>query len=132
MHGLWGSGQMSSTKTLVVFDEDVDVQDFSQAAWRALANVDARRDVVLVEGPVDILDHAAPTLGLGGKIGIDATRKWAEEGGREWPQPCVHPPELVARMDALYERLVPGAPRARRYALAPPPAAAWTPRKAGG
>jgi 4-hydroxy-3-polyprenylbenzoate decarboxylase len=105
------------------------VQDFSQAAWRALANVDAKRDVVIVDGPVDILDHAAPHLGLGGKIGVDATRKWTEEGGREWPEPCVHPPEVVARMDALYERLVPGAPAPRRYALAPPPAAAWTPKK---
>ncbi len=129
MHGLWGSGQMSSTKTLVVVDEDVDVQDTSQAAWRALANVDAKRDVVIVDGPVDILDHAAPHLGLGGKIGVDATRKWAEEGGREWPEPCVHPPEVVARMDVLYERLVPGAPPLRRPAIAPPPAAAGTPKK---
>ncbi len=129
MHGLWGSGQMSSTKTIVVFDDDVDVQDVSQAAWRAFANVDAKRDVVVVDGPVDVLDHAAPNLGLGGKIGVDATRKWAEEGGREWPEPCVHPPEVVARMDALYERLVPGAPKPTRYALSPPPAASWTPRK---
>ncbi len=129
MHGLWGSGQMSSTKTLVVFDDDVDVQDHSQAAWRALANVDAKRDVVIVDGPVDVLDHAAERFGLGGKIGVDATRKWAEEGGREWPEPCVHPPEVLARMDALYERLVPGAPPPRRYAIPEPPAAAWTPRK---
>jgi 4-hydroxy-3-polyprenylbenzoate decarboxylase len=129
MHGLWGSGQMSSTKTLVVFDEDVDVQDASQAAWRALANVDARRDLVVVEGPVDALDHAAPQFALGAKIGVDATRKWAEEGGREWPEPCVHPPELLARMDALYQRLVPGAPPPDRPRVPAPPAAAWTPRK---
>jgi 4-hydroxy-3-polyprenylbenzoate decarboxylase len=129
MHGLWGSGQMSSTKTLVVFDDDVDIQDYSQAAWRAFANVDAKRDVVIVDGPVDILDHAAPHLGLGGKIGVDATKKWAEEGGREWPEPCVHPAEVVARMDALSERLVPGAPPMRRTNLAEPPAAAWIPKK---
>ena len=98
MHGLWGSGQMANTKTLVVFDDDVDLQDASLAAWRALANVDARRDLVVLEGPVDILDHAAPALGLGGKIGVDATRKWVEEGGREWPEPCVHPAELIRRM----------------------------------
>jgi len=129
MHGLWGSGQMSATKTLVVFDDDVDVQDYSQAAWRAFANVDAKRDLVVVDGPVDVLDHAAPHFGLGGKIGVDATRKWVEEGGREWPEPCVHPAEVVSRMDALYERLVPGAPKPRRYAIAEPPAAHWTPRK---
>ena len=45
MHGLWGSGQMANTKTLVVFDEDVDVQDHSQCAWRALAFVDTAGDV---------------------------------------------------------------------------------------
>src|SRR5512138_1084424 len=129
MHGLWGSGQMSSTKTLVVFDEDVDVQDFSQCAWRALASVDARRDLVVVEGPVDALDHAAPQFALGAKIGVDATRKWTEEGGREWPEPCVHPPELLARMDALYQRLVPGAPPPERPRIPAPPAAAWAPRK---
>ena len=132
MHGLWGSGQMSATRTLVVFDDDVDVQDWSQAAWRALANVDARRDLVIVDGPVDVLDHAAPAFGLGAKIGVDATRKWVEEGGREWPEPCVHPPEVVARMDQLYERLVAGAGRPRRMSLAAPPAASWTPRKGTG
>ncbi len=129
MHGMWGSGQMANTKTLVVFDEDVDVQDASGCAWRALANVDAKRDLVVVDGPVDVLDHSAPALAFGAKIGVDATRKWAEEGGREWPEPCVHPPELLARMDALYERLVPGAPAPRRPAIPVPPAAAWTPRK---
>jgi 4-hydroxy-3-polyprenylbenzoate decarboxylase len=129
MHGLWGSGQMSATKTLVVFDDDVDVHDFRQCAWRAFANVDARRDLVVLEGPVDVLDHAAPAFALGAKVGVDATRKWAEEGGREWPEPCVHDPALLARMDALYERLVPGAPRPVRPAIPPPPAASWIPKK---
>ena len=131
MHGLWGSGQMSSTKTLVVFDDDVDVHDFSQSAWRALANVDAKRDVVIVEGPVDVLDHAAPAFSLGAKVGVDATRKWTEEGGREWPEPCVHPPELLARTDALYERLVAGAPPPRRPNIPVPAAASWIPRRGG-
>jgi 4-hydroxy-3-polyprenylbenzoate decarboxylase len=132
MHGLWGTGQMAPTKTLVVFDEDVDVQDFSQAAWRAFANTDARRDLVVVEGPVDVLDHAAPAFGLGAKMGVDATRKWAEEGGREWPEPCVHPPDVLARADALYDRLVPGARPLHRPRIPVPPAASWTPRRGGG
>ncbi len=93
MHGLWGSGQMANTKTLVVFDEDVDVQDDSQAAWRALANVDARRDLVVVEGPVDILDHAAPQLRPGRQ-----DRAWTRPGsgprraGGSGPSPaCTRP-----------------------------------------
>jgi 4-hydroxy-3-polyprenylbenzoate decarboxylase len=132
MHGMWGSGQMASTKTLVVFDDDVDVHDHPQCAWRALANVDARRDVVVVDGPVDVLDHAAPAFGLGAKAGVDATRKWAEEGGREWPEPCVHPPDVVARMDALYQRLVPAAPPPARMRIPLSPAASWSPRKGNG
>ena len=129
MHGMWGSGQMAQTKTLVVFDEEVDVQDHAQCAWRAFANVDARRDVVILEGPVDVLDHAAPHFAYGAKIGVDATKKWVEEGGREWPEPVAHPPEVLARMDALYERLVPGAAPLRRMDLPVSPAAAWTPKK---
>jgi 4-hydroxy-3-polyprenylbenzoate decarboxylase len=131
IHGMWGSGQMSATKTLVVFDDDVDVQDYSQCAWRAFANVDVRRDLVLSEGPVDVLDHAAAHFAFGGKIGVDATRKWVEEGGREWPEVCVHPAEALARADALYDRLVPGATPLRRPRIEAPPAASWTPRKGG-
>ncbi len=131
IHGLWGSGQMAQTKTLVVFDEDVDVQDVSQAAWRAFANVDVRRDLVVADGPVDVLDHAAAHFAYGGKIGVDATRKWAEEGGREWPEVCVHPPEVVDRMDALYDRLVPGAAPLRRPRIQAPAAASWQPRRGG-
>jgi len=129
MHGMWGSGQMSNTKTLVVFDDDVDVQDHAQCAWRAFANVDLKRDLVIVDGPVDVLDHASTAFALGGKMGVDATRKLPEEGGREWPEPCVHPPELLARMDALYQRLVPGAPPPARMKLPLPPAASWSPKK---
>ncbi|HUK67105.1 MAG TPA: menaquinone biosynthesis decarboxylase [Anaeromyxobacteraceae bacterium] len=129
MHGMWGSGQMANTKTLVVFDEEVDVHDHGQCAWRALANVDARRDLVVVEGPVDVLDHAAPHFALGAKIGIDATRKWSEEGGREWPEPCVHPPEVLARVDALYGRLLPQASPPRRPRIPLSPAASYKPRK---
>jgi len=131
IHGLWGSGQMAQTKTLVVFDAEVDVQDVSQAAWRAFANVDVRRDLVLSDGPVDVLDHAAAHFAYGGKIGVDATKKWVEEGGREWPEVCVHPAEVIERMDQLYSRLVPGAPPIRRPRMAAPPAASWTPRKGG-
>jgi 4-hydroxy-3-polyprenylbenzoate decarboxylase len=122
---------MAQTKTLVVFDDDVDVQDVPQAAWRAFANVDVKRDLVIADGPVDVLDHAAAHFAFGGKIGVDATRKWREEGGREWPEVCVHPPEVVARMDALYERLVPGSKPLRRPRIAPPPAASWKPPSGG-
>ncbi len=87
MYGLWGLGHMMMlTRNILVVDADIDVHDLSMAAWTALNNVDAGRDLVLAPGPVDALDHAAPLPALGTKLGIDATRKSAEEGYlREWP-----------------------------------------------
>ena len=75
MHAVWGAGQMAWTKMFVVVDDDVDVHD-EEAVMRAMfENCDFGRDIELVNGPLDILDHAAPRLGAGHKIGFDATRK---------------------------------------------------------
>jgi len=75
MHAIWGAGQMSWTKTIVVVDSDVDVHD-RDAVLRAVGeHCEPARDSELVRGPLDILDHAAPFLGAGGKLGLDATCK---------------------------------------------------------
>jgi 4-hydroxy-3-polyprenylbenzoate decarboxylase len=75
MHSVWGAGQMAWTKFIVVVDDDVDVHD-EQAVMRALLNrCHFGRDIEMVNGPLDILDHAAPRLGAGCKIGFDATRR---------------------------------------------------------
>lgn len=77
MHGVWGAGQMSWTKTVVVVGDDVDVHD-TPAVLRAIGEKCVPgRDTELVRGPLDILDHAAPFLGAGGKMGLDATGAWA-------------------------------------------------------
>ncbi len=82
MHAVWGAGQMAWTKSIVVVDGDVDVHDEAAVLRTLLANCDFRRDLERVEGPLDILDHAAPQLGAGGKIGFDATNRWpGEENG---------------------------------------------------
>ncbi|TAM61168.1 menaquinone biosynthesis decarboxylase [bacterium] len=101
MNALWGLGHMLMlTRTLLIVDADVDVQNVRQAAWFALNNVDPSRDLTIVPGPVDDLDHSSSrTPALGHKIGIDATRKGADEGyQREWP------PDIV--MDAPTKELV--------------------------
>ncbi|MHC4956376.1 MAG: UbiD family decarboxylase, partial [Planctomycetota bacterium] len=83
MHAVWGAGQMAWTKVVVVVDDDVDVHD-EQAVWRAVfERCEFGRDTEFTKGPLDILDHAAPHLGAGGKLGIDATRKMAGDGGEE-------------------------------------------------
>lgn len=86
MSAIWGAGQMMFSKFIIVVDEHVDVHDEQQVLFQVGANVDPRRDVVIVDGPVDILDHAAPCEGAGSKMGIDATKKIPGEGLiRRWP-----------------------------------------------
>lgn len=83
---IWGLGQMMFTKYVIVVDEDVNVQNPSEAAFHIFANTDPKRDVIFTEGPTDILDHAPNRMGIVGKMGLDATRKWKSEGyEREWP-----------------------------------------------
>lgn len=87
MSSIWGAGQMMFSKMIVVVDEHVNVHDEQDVLFHLGANVDWRRDVMVVDGPCDILDHATPYYGAGAKIGIDATRKIAGEGVvREWPE----------------------------------------------
>ncbi|HQA07459.1 MAG TPA: menaquinone biosynthesis decarboxylase [Syntrophomonadaceae bacterium] len=96
MSSLWGMGQMMFAKFIVVVDEDVNVQDVSEVMWKVFNNVDPRRDTMIVDGPLDVLDHSAPMALVGSKMGIDATRKWVSEGHpREWPKDIRMSPEIV-------------------------------------
>jgi 4-hydroxy-3-polyprenylbenzoate decarboxylase len=95
IHGMWGMGLMMLAKTIVVVDEHIDLNDYREVFWYASGNIDPKRDVFFAEGPVDDLDHAAPVWRYGSKMGIDATRKWAEEGHpREWPDEIEMSPEV--------------------------------------
>jgi 4-hydroxy-3-polyprenylbenzoate decarboxylase len=99
MHALWGLGQLVFEKMVLVFDEDVNIHDKDEVAWRAFANVDPKRDMVLTEGPLDELDIASSYELYGSKVGVDCTRKWREEGmQRPWP------PDIV--MDEAVRKLV--------------------------
>ena len=106
MHALWGLGQMSFCKCIIVVDHDVNVQDPGEVVWRVANNIDARRDIVFSEGPVDQLDHAASRPLVGSKMGIDATAKWREEGyERDWPPVIEMSPEVKQRVDDMWSRL---------------------------
>jgi 4-hydroxy-3-polyprenylbenzoate decarboxylase len=78
MHSVWGAGQMAWTKTVIVVDDDVDVHDTMSVMRTVAERCHPARDVELVRGPIDILDHATPFLGAGTKMGLDATRKAGE------------------------------------------------------
>ena len=86
MNAFWGLGQLMFSKVIIVVDKDVNVQDVREVAWIVGTHIDPVRDIQLTRGPVDDLDDAADLPAYGGKMGIDATRKWASEGyERHWP-----------------------------------------------
>ncbi len=105
MHAIWGLGQAMFTKCIVVVDDDVDVRNVSEVAWKVLNNIDPQRDIEFVLGPIDSLDHASRMPNWGSKMGIDATKKGPEEGfTRRWPDVMTMSPEVKARVDAMWKQ----------------------------
>jgi 4-hydroxy-3-polyprenylbenzoate decarboxylase len=107
MFGVWSFlRQFMYTKIIVVTDDDVDVRDWKDVVWALTTRVDPVRDTLLVPStPIDYLDFASPVAGLGGKMGIDATNKWAGETAREWGRPIAMDADVKARVDALWGEL---------------------------
>jgi 4-hydroxy-3-polyprenylbenzoate decarboxylase len=86
MSAVWGLGQLMFSKTVVIVDKDVDVHNLREVAWIVGTHMDPSRDVQMTKGPLDDLDDACDLPAYGGKMGIDATRKWVSEGyTRTWP-----------------------------------------------
>ena len=106
MSAIWGLGQAMFTKCIVVVDHDVNIQDLSEVAWKALNNIDPQRDIQFVMGPIDQLDHSSRLPNYGSKMGIDATRKWPEEGfTRPWPGLIEMNAEVKKRVDGIWRGL---------------------------
>ena len=106
MHALWGMGQMMFVKMIIVVDAHVNVQDMKEVWWRVFNNIDAKHDLEMVEGPLDVLDHSSPMPKWGTKLGIDATKSWPEEGHtREWPDEITMTDDIKARVDAKWKDL---------------------------
>jgi 4-hydroxy-3-polyprenylbenzoate decarboxylase len=102
MHGLWGMGQMMFTKYIIVVDQDVDVHNTSEVLFHLCANTDPQRDSLLTKGPADVLDHATSEMAIGGKLGIDATKKLVGEGfRRNWPPLIAMDQSVSQRVDGL-------------------------------
>jgi len=106
MNALWGQGLMSLAKVLVILDKEVNVQNEKEAWWVALNNIDPERDVRFTMGPMDVLDHSSRAFTYGSKMGIDATRKWREEGfTRNWPKLIEMDEATKKKVDAMWGRL---------------------------
>ena len=99
MSALWGMGLMMLAKTIIVVSEHVNVHDLSEVAWRATGNIDPRRDLMIIEGPMDDLDHAALRHRYGGKLGVDATEKSAlDDVAQPWPDEITMTDEMRERV----------------------------------
>jgi 4-hydroxy-3-polyprenylbenzoate decarboxylase len=107
MFGIWSYlRQFMYTKFIIVVDDDINVRDWNEVMWAITTRMDPTRDTTLVDNtPIDYLDFASPVSGLGSKMGMDATNKWAGETTREWGTPTVMDEAVVKRVDALWAGL---------------------------
>jgi 4-hydroxy-3-polyprenylbenzoate decarboxylase len=107
MFALWGMGQMMFAKTIIVLDDDINVQDMGVVLWAVTTRMDPAQDVIIIDkAPTDTLDHASPLPNLGSKMGIDATRKGADEGFmREWPDALKMDENVRKRVDSIWNEL---------------------------
>ncbi|MBE9241935.1 UbiD family decarboxylase [Synechocystis salina] len=77
--------QFTYTKFVIVVDKSINIRDPRQVVWAISSKVDPVRDVfILPETPFDSLDFASEKIGLGGRMGIDATTKIPPETDHEW------------------------------------------------
>jgi len=107
MFALWSLGLLSLTKVVIVVDDDVNVHDMREVIWAVTTRFDPARDVIVIpDCPADALDHSTYRQCLGGKLGIDATRKWREEGyEREWPDVVEMSEDVKRRIDEIWSDL---------------------------
>ena len=108
MLGTWSYlRQFMYTKFVIVVDEDIDVRNWQDVIWAITTRMDPARDLTILENtPIDYLDFASPVSGLGSKVGFDATNKWPGETNREWGRPMVMSPEVISKVDAMWESLL--------------------------
>lgn len=107
MLGAWSYlRQFMYTKWVIVVDDGVDARNWKDVWWAISTKMDPARDItVLDHTPIDYLDFASPVSGLGSKIGLDATDKWAGETNREWGKVLEMDSAVAARVDALFAAL---------------------------
>ncbi|OLQ95793.1 3-octaprenyl-4-hydroxybenzoate carboxy-lyase [Vibrio ponticus] len=103
MMGVWSFlRQFMYTKYVIVCDESVDARDWRAVTKAMTEHMDPVRDTLMIENtPIDSLDFASPVVGLGSKMGLDATIKWDAELAltRNKPKaPLTNPIEKIAEL----------------------------------
>ena len=107
MFGTWSFlRQFMYTKFVIVVDNDVSARSWEDVIWAISTRMDPRRDCVFIDNtPIDYLDFASPTSGLGSKIGLDATNKWPGESNREWGCPIEMDKIIREKVDNFWKHL---------------------------
>lgn len=96
--------QFTYTKFVIVVDESLDIRDPRQVVWALASKVDPSRDVfILPQTPFDSLDFASERMGLGGRMGIDATTKMPPESDRDWGEPLMSDPDVAAMVSRRWQ-----------------------------
>lgn len=98
--------QFMYTKFVIVCDDDIDARNWQDVIWAITTRMDPLRDTVLIDNtPIDYLDFASPVSGLGSKMGMDATSKWAGETQREWGKVISMDSEILQQVDSYWSQL---------------------------
>ena len=107
MMGVWSFlRQFMYTKFIVVVDEEINIRSWEDVIWAITTRIDPIRDTVMIDNtPIDYLDFASPTSGLGSKMGLDATNKWDGETNRDWGTPIEMTDEVKQRIDEIWTDL---------------------------
>ena len=96
--------QFTYTKFVIVVDKDINIRDPRQVVWAVTSKVDPIRDVfILPDSPFDSLDFANERLGLGSRMGIDATTKVSPETDHEWGEQLESDPEMAALVSQRWQ-----------------------------
>ncbi len=92
--------QFTYTKFVIVVDKEINIRDPRQVVWAISSKVDPVRDVfILGETPFDTLDFASQKIGLGGRMGIDATTKIPPETDHEWGEVLESDPDIAEMVE---------------------------------
>jgi len=105
MHALWGTGQAMFSKVIIVVDNDINLRDYNEVCWKVLNNIEPERDMEFVKGPLDELNYASSQPLYGSKVGIDATRKFKEEGfSRQLPDEIKMDKTIINKINQLWNQ----------------------------
>lgn len=98
--------QFMYTKFVIVCDDDIDARNWQDVIWAMTTRMDPLRDTVMIDNtPIDYLDFASPVSGLGSKMGMDATSKWAGETQREWGRAITMDTGVLQRVNGFWPNL---------------------------